>query len=197
MAREPLPLATLQTAVLEFLQGREDVVLLGAQAVNAYVGEPRMTQDIDLMSTRAKELAQELQDYLSDRFHIAIRVREVAEGQGYRLYQLQKSGNRHLVDLRAVKTLPASQRIEQVLVISPAELIASKVIAYHQRRGKPKAGTDWRDLASLLLTFPELKSDQGAVADCLQAAGVNEAIFMIWRKLVAQDIQASDEEDEF
>ncbi len=40
LAREPLPLATLQTAVLEFLQGREAVVLFDAQAVNAYVGEP-------------------------------------------------------------------------------------------------------------------------------------------------------------
>jgi hypothetical protein len=44
---EPLPLATIQEVVLEFLQGRDDVLVFGAQAVNAYVGEPRMTQDID------------------------------------------------------------------------------------------------------------------------------------------------------
>jgi hypothetical protein len=196
-AHEPLPLATLQTAILEFLQGREDMVLFGAQAVNAYVGEPRMTQDIDLMSTRAKELAQELQNYLSDRFHIAIRVREVGDGQGYRLYQLQKSGNRHLVALKLVEILPAAQRIEQVLVIAPPELIASKVIAYYQRRGKPKAGTDWRDLACLLLTFPELKSNQGAVADCLQASGASLAIVTIWHQMVAQDIQPTDEDEDF
>ena len=30
----------------------------GAQAVNAYVSEPRMSQDIDLLSTRAGELAE-------------------------------------------------------------------------------------------------------------------------------------------
>ena len=53
--REPLPLATIHEAVLEFLRGRDDVVVFGATAVNAYVGEPRMTQDIDLMSTRANE----------------------------------------------------------------------------------------------------------------------------------------------
>ena len=60
--REPLPLATLQEAVLEYLRGREDVVVFGAQAVNAYVPEPRMTQDIDLLSSRAEAFSQELRD---------------------------------------------------------------------------------------------------------------------------------------
>ncbi len=35
--REPLPLATIHDAVLEFLRGRTDAVLFGAHAVNAYV----------------------------------------------------------------------------------------------------------------------------------------------------------------
>jgi hypothetical protein len=52
--REPLPLATIQDAVLEFLRGRTDAVLFGAQAVNAYVDEPRMTQDADILSSRAE-----------------------------------------------------------------------------------------------------------------------------------------------
>ncbi|MGB3200525.1 MAG: hypothetical protein WBA99_06465, partial [Nodosilinea sp.] len=47
---ETLPLATLQAGVLEFLKQRDDAVLFGAQAVNAWVNEPRMTQDIDLLS---------------------------------------------------------------------------------------------------------------------------------------------------
>lgn len=42
--REPLPLATIHDAVLEFLRGRQDAVLFGAQAVNAYVDEsPRIS----------------------------------------------------------------------------------------------------------------------------------------------------------
>jgi len=41
---EPLPLAILQDAVLDFLRGRDDAVVFGAQAVNAYVAEPRMSQ---------------------------------------------------------------------------------------------------------------------------------------------------------
>src|SRR3569832_2990307 len=84
--REPLPLATVHEAVLEFVRGRDDVVVFGATAVNAYVAEPRMTQDIDFMSTRAAELAQELRDYLSECFHVAIRLRVIGDGKGYRVF---------------------------------------------------------------------------------------------------------------
>lgn len=195
--QEPLPLATLQTAVLEFLRDRDDVAVFGAQAVNAYVSEPRMTQDIDLLAVRAEEVAYELRDYLSNRFHIAVRVREVGDGRGYRLYQVQKGGNRHLVDLRPVANLPAAQRIGEVLVIAPAELVASKVISYHQRRGKPKAGTDWRDLALLLLTFPELKEETGLVSERLLATGASPAILQLWREIAATEIQQEEDEDEF
>jgi len=55
--RETLPLATIHEAVLGFLQGRDDAVLSGAQAVNAYVSQPRMTQDIDLLSTDAEKFS--------------------------------------------------------------------------------------------------------------------------------------------
>ena len=194
---ETLPLATIQEAVLEFLRGRDDAVVFGAQAVNAYVPEPRMSQDIDLLSTRAAELAEELCTHLSDKFHVAVRVREVADGRGFRIYQIQKTGNRHLVDIRLVQSLPPSQRISQVLVASPEELIALKVIAYHQRRGQPKSGTDWRDLAMLLLTFPKLKHEGGLVAERLEAENAGEDVLNLWRDLVKQEIQSTDEDDEF
>jgi hypothetical protein len=195
--QESLPLSTIHTAVLEFLRGRDDVVLFGAQAVNAYVSEPRMTQDIDLLSNRAAAFAEELRTYLSQRFHIATRVREIGEGKGYRLYQVQKQGNRHLVDLRPVEHLPIARRIEEILVMAPAELIASKVIAYVQRRGKPKAGTDWRDLALLLLTFPDLKDASSLVANCLEAADATPQIMAVWQELAAMEISAEDDETEF
>jgi hypothetical protein len=198
--REPLPLSTLQKTVLEFLQGRDDAVLFGAQAVNAYVSEPRMTQDIDLMSPRANELAEELREYLSQKFHIALRVRSVAEGRGYRIFQVQKTGNRHLVDLRSIESLPAHQRIGEILVVTPVELIALKVVSYYQRRGKPKAGTDWRDLALLLLAFPTLKVAEGEVAMRLQALAsdaARAAIVEVWQELVALDLQTEADEDEF
>jgi hypothetical protein len=197
LMREPLPLMTVQQAVLEFLRDRDDVVLFGAQAVNAYVTEPRMSQDVDLLSPRAAEFVQELRDHLHGRFNVAVRVREVSAGRGYRLFQIQKSGNRHLVDVRLVETLPPAQRIGQVLVMAPAELVASKVIAYQQRRGQPKSGTDWRDLAMLLLAFPDLKRDPGPVSERLQAAGVTPAVLAVWRELVAQEIAPVDEDAEF
>src|SRR5437870_12177802 len=93
--REPHPLAVIQDAVLEFLRGRDDAVLYGAQAVNAYVKEARMTQDVDIASTRAEELADELRAFLNKRSHIAVRVRNVSEGIGYRIYQVRKPEYRH------------------------------------------------------------------------------------------------------
>ena len=191
---EILPLATIQEAVLEFLRGRDDVVIFGAQAVNAYVPEPRMSQYIDLLSTRAEELAEELRSHFSDKFHIAVRVRQVAEGRGFRLYQIQKTGNRHLVDIRLVAELPPARRIAKVLVASPEELIALKVIAYHLRRGQPKSGTDWRDIAMLLLAVPDLKQEEGLVMERLKAENAGEDAEALWRELVQQEIQTENDD---
>lgn len=198
--REPHPLAMIHDAVLEFLRDRDDAVLYGAQAVNAYVDEPRMTQDVDIMSTRAEALAEEIRRHLNERFHIATRVRSVREGIGFRVYQLAKPKNRHLVDVRPVAALPPGQRVDRVLVLTPPELIAAKLMAYHKRRGKPKAGTDWRDLSVLLLRFPELKAESGPVRDLLQAAvaaGETPAVLDAWREFVAQEILPEDEDGEF
>jgi len=195
--REQLPLATIHDAVLEFLRGRDDAVVFGAQAVNAYVSEPRMSQDIDLVSTRATELAEELREYLSERFHIAVRVRVIGAGKGYRLFQIQKPHNRHLVDVHTADSLPHAERIEEVLVMSPPELIAHKVIAYHSRRGQPKAGTDWRDLAMLLLTFPELKKEKGAVSEALKLLGTKDVVMETLRELAEEKLIEPDEENKF
>ena len=191
--RETLPLSKIQEAILEFLQGREDVVLFGAQAVNAYVSEPRMTQDVDLLSTRAGDLAEELKDFLSDKFHIAVIVRAVADGKGFRIYQIRSEGNRHLVDLRMISEFPATEKIENILVLSPVELLASKVIAYHSRKGKPKAGTDYRDLGMLLLRFPELKEK---VSESLRAKNVGAAVLKTWAEIASQDFQFENEDED-
>ena len=107
---EPLPLAIVHRGILDFLQHRDDAALFGAQAVNAYVDEARMTQHVDILSTRAPALAEEIRKYLNDRFKIAARVRTVRQGLGYRIYQVQKTGNRHLVDVRPVLAFPPTQR---------------------------------------------------------------------------------------
>lgn len=191
--RENLPLSKIQEAILGFLQGRTDVVLFGAQAVNAYVSEPRMTQDVDLLSTRADELAEELKDFLSDKFHIAVRIRKVADGKGFRIYQIRSEGNRHLIDLRMVSEFPATEKIEDILILSPVELLTSKIISYHARQGKPKAGTDYRDLGMLLLRFPELKEK---VSENLQSKNVGEAVLETWAEISSQDFQIENEDED-
>lgn len=195
VTHEPLPLSTIQGAVLEFLQGRKDAVLFGAQAVNAYVSEPRATQDVDIMSNRAHEFAEELRQHLSERFHIAVRIREVKD-KGLRVYQVRKEGNRHLVDVRIESALPDCQTVEQIQVLTPVEMIVSKILSYESRRGKPKAGTDWRDLAMLLNRFPELKAHDGVISSILTDRHASSYAMEFWNDLVSQDLSVEDEDDD-
>jgi hypothetical protein len=195
--REPHPLAMIHDAVLEFLRGRDDAVLYGAQAVNAYVTESRMTQDVDIASTRAPELAEELRKFLNQRFHIAVRIRKVREGLGYRIYQVRKPENRLLIDIRPVDELPPAQRVRKVLVVTPPELIANKVMSMVSRRKKPKGLIDQADLSRVLLTFPELKQEVGPVAERLRAARADQTVMATWKEVVAQEILPEDEDEKF
>ena len=195
VTHEPLPLSRIQAAVLEFLQGRNDAVLFGAQAVNAYVSEPRATQDVDIMSTRAAEFAEELREHLSERFHIAVRVRVIGE-KGFRLFQVRREGNRHLVDIRMAEALPRSQTIEGIEVLTPAELIASKLISFVSRYGKDKSWTDRRDIAVLLRRFPELKEPEGVVSGLLVTQGADEKTLSVWREIAEQEMPDEDEDDD-
>lgn len=194
---DPLPKGTIQQAVFDFLNGRDDAAIFGAMAVNAYIDERRMTEDVDIVSTRAEELADELRERLNTQFHIAVRVRSVRGGIGFRLYQLAKPKNRHLVDVRPVESLPPAERIDGVLVVTPAEVIAGKVISCVRRKGKPKSFTDRRDLAHMLLKFPELKVEQGAVGQRLDVLGADDETLAFWRQLVAEQILPESEDDEF
>ena len=192
---EPLPLSRIQEAVLEFMQGRTDAVLFGAQAVNAYVSEPRATQDVDIMSTRGREFAEELRDHLSEKFHIAVRVREIGD-KGLRIYQVRKEGNRHLVDVRIQDAFPENQRVENISVLTPPELIASKVTSYISRFGKAKSWTDRRDLTVLIGRFPELKVRDGVVESLLREAQVEEKAIQFWYELVEQDPVIEEDDDD-
>jgi len=101
------------------------------------------------------------------------------------------------VDIRPVTSLPESQTVEGVPIVSPPTLIALKVVAYHTRRGNPKAFLDRRDLAVLLLAFPNLKTESGAVEDSLKSLGVSEKVLDSWRELVAEEIRQVGDEEEF
>lgn len=190
--KEPLPLARIHDAVLEFLRHRDDAALFGAQAVNAYVDEPRMTQDVDILSIRAAELAEELRAHLGNAFTIAVRVREVASGMGFRIFQLRQPKNRHLVDVRQVAQLPPNQLVADIRVPVPEELIAQKIISCSRRHAQPKGDTDRRDLKLLLLVHPDLKVESGPVLERLRAAQADPKALEEWRRIIALNIDAED-----
>lgn len=197
LMRDPLPLATVHAAILEFLRGRDDAALFGAQAVNAYVEEPRMTQDVDILSTRASDLAEELRGHLAAAFRIATRVRKVAGGKGFRIYELREPKNRHLADVRPVQALPPTRMVGGIRVPTPDELIAQKIVGLAVRSAQPKGDTDRRDLKVLLLAFPDLKSETGAVYQRLLAHRATAEALRKWSEIVATDIEQAGEDDEF
>ena len=192
---ESLPIAKVHESVLNFMRERDDAAMFGAHAVNAYVHTPRMTQGIDILTPNAVELTESLRHYLHTEFSIAVRSRVVAQGMGHRIYQRRAEGNRHLVDVRSIESLPACQRVSGILVLAPEELVASKVISMTSRKNSPKGMTDGADLMRLLLTFPELKTAKGAVADALQRLRSSDDVTLEWEKLVNQSIMDQDDDD--
>lgn len=194
VTHEEIPLATIFREVMEFLTDRSDAVLFGAHAVNAYCDPERMTQDVVLLSTRAAGLAEDLRERLGEQLHVAARVREVIPGRGFRVYQLRKSSNRHLVDVRQTDALPSSQRFGRIQVIAPVELIAMKVMSLVHRAGRPKAGTDLVDVQRLLLAFPELKSEAGPVTTQLRNMSAGGEILSRWCEIVHAPIEPDEDE---
>lgn len=194
---DPLPKGTIQQAVIDFLKDRDDAALFGAMAVNAYIDERRMTEDVDIVATSANEFTESLRQHLNEQFHIAVRVRSLRDRIGLRLYQLATPKNRHLVDVRPVEALPPTERIDGVLVVTPVEILAGKVISYVRRKGQPKSFTDRRDLAHMLLRFPELKVEGGLVEQRLMSQGADEEMLAFWRELVAEDIREEDEDESY
>ena len=194
-SREPYPLAVLHGAIMELLALRDDIVIFGAQAVNAYVPEPRMTQDVDVLSTNAADVAEAVRAELNRRFHIAVRVREFADRNAYVVYRLARPKNIKLADIRQVDALPPTRKRMGLPVVMPAQLIAGKVKACVARRGRPKSLTDRRDIAVLLLAFPKLKTAEGAVRRELQSLGVSREVFDAWDEIVRTDMHHDDEED--
>ena len=194
VTHEEVTLAAIFREVLEALTDRSDAVLFGAHAVNAYCEPERMTHDVDVLSTRAAELADELRARLAERLHIAVRVREIVPGVGFRVYQMRKPSNRHLVDVRQTERMPSSQAFGGVQVIAPPELIAMKVVSLVHRKGRPKGGTDLVDVQRLLLAFPDLKTEEGPVIDRLRQMSAPENVLFRWREIARTPIEPDEDE---
>jgi hypothetical protein len=123
-----------------------------------------------------------------------VRVREIA-GKDFRVYQTRKEGNRHLVDIRIQQPMPETNVIENVRVLTPAELIVSKVLSYDSRRGKPKSGTDWRDAAVLLRQSPQYKVADGEISQRLLDKDASATAMKSWQQLVEQDLTEDEDDD--
>lgn len=193
MTHEPVPLAEIFREVLAVLAGMPDAVVFGAHAVNAYCEPERMTADVDVLSTRAVELAETVRAALAEKFRIATRVREVGAGS-FRVYQVRSPKNRHLVDVRQVERLPPHRSVEGVQVIEPADLMAMKAISMVARGGQEKGLSDRLDLHRLLRAFPEHRLNEGVVADKMRALGAGQPAIDGWRDVVARPLAADDDE---
>lgn len=194
MADEELPLATVFRETLKFLAGRPDAVLFGAQAVNAYTDTPRMTADVDVLTTDADALAEQLRAHLADTFHIAVRVREGSAPGQLRVYQLRKPKNRHLIDVRGTAVLPPFVEVEGVRVVVPVDLVVMKLTSLLARRDRPKGGTDLTDIQRLLLARPELRVASGPVDARLVELGATAAVVALWHEVLARPLEP-DEDD--
>ncbi len=92
-----------------------------------------------------------------------------------------------------IDDFPETEIVEEIQVLSPLELIASKVIPFQSRYGKPKSWTDRRDIAVLLLRFPELKEK---VAENLRAKNAGEAVLKVWTEISEENFQFEGEDED-
>lgn len=187
---DELPLASIFAEVFALLARRDDIVVHGAHAVNAWVETERMTQDVDVLTTCAPELAERVRAGLADRFRIAVRVREVVPAVGYRVCQLREGKNRHLVDVRGVPELPPHVNFGGIQVIALVDLLAMKARSLAARRGKEKGLSDRLDLHRLLNAHPELRTQEGPVAQRLSG---EEGALAAWLEVVAERIEPDEE----
>jgi hypothetical protein len=195
MTDEPVPLATIFREVMSLLATRDDAVVFGAHAVNAYCEPERMTADIDVLSTDAARLADDVRALISDRFRIAVRVREIVPGE-FRVDQPRKPKNRHLVDVRQVPQVPPFREIGRIRVVEPAELAAMKAIAIAARKGQEKGLSDRLDLHRLLRAFPDLRAETGPVPARLVALGADVAAIAAWREVVQAPLEVDDDDSD-
>lgn len=182
----------LLAAVLDFARGRVDTTLYGAQAVNLYVRPERGTGDVDLFSTRARELAEEIRAMLRNRFHVAVRLRE--KRGGFVVYRLRKPPEKHrkVADVWPVRVDPPFRIIKGLRVLPPADLLVAKVEGYANRKHREKGGTDQTDIRRLLRTFPRLREEQGEVAQLLQQRGAGPVVLEAWQEFAREKPDKDD-----
>ena len=187
--------AALHLAAVRALKGRTDAALFGTHAVNALVSEVRATPDVDVLAARPAEVAAAITAAVRERCGVTLSI---AEGRnGLVLNRPDRPRGNRIADVRPVDRLPPVRRIERVLVVAPAELIAGKLAVAAARAGRPRSHSDYRDIFALLLTFPEPKAETGPVLDRLIANGASDDVLAAWNGWVVREIEPEGDADEF
>jgi hypothetical protein len=114
-----------------------------------------------------------------------------------RISQIRAPKNRHLVDVRQVERLPPYRTVEGVQVIESAHLAAMKAISMTARGGQENGLSDRLDLHRLLRTVPDLRIDEGLVAERMRALGASEPALAAWRDVVARPLAADQDDDAY
>jgi hypothetical protein len=204
LMHEPVPLHHVHEAIFEFCRGRSDVVIFGAQAVNVYAPKtPRMTGDVDLLTREPRAVAEALASALQDSLYIAVRVREVVAGKGFRVYQKRGEGPRHLADARLLEFELTPVEWLGVRYVPLIELVALKLVSAARRAGAAKGLTDRADLMRLLAANPKLRGDSGGIERAITAVGGERNVVQakeIWQSLLREpdvklDPEWPDDED--
>ncbi len=72
-----------------------------------------------------------------------------------------------------------------MLVLTPAELISNKVLSMVGRPKTAKGLIDQAELRRLLFASPELKTEEGSVAERRRAGQATESVLAVWSDLVS------------
>ena len=182
---ETVSISLIQEAVLEFMQDRDDAIVFGAPAVNAYVDEPRMSQDVDIMALNAETLAEDIRSLLNDRFKMVVRVRSIANGRGLRIWYLPDSQTPKSPSCqysqRGYCSVRSTRRTDFGAAASGIDCAKTKIISMTSRSKMAKGMTDAADLRRLLITFSDLKVEHGAVSEVLNGKIVSSEVLETWR----------------
>jgi hypothetical protein len=81
-------------------------------------------------------------------------------------------------------------------VLTPVELLASKIESMVGRAKTAKGLMDAPDIPQLLFALPDLKTPERSVTERLQRSSAPAKLLKARRSIVAEDIRPDDEHDE-
>lgn len=195
IAKEPHPIWVVQDVIFEALENRVDVVMTGSHAVNAYVDEARWAEDVDVLARDTKAVAQQLADYIEARLPMELEVTHAVKRDALIVRQANRDRGRRFVHVHEVAEFPAYRVIQGVRVLEPAITVAHKMLTLARRWSSATAGIDRRDVAYMLLAFPEFKNMEGPVSDAFAELEASPKTMELWKEIVEAPLLPEDDDE--